>query len=342
MRKIFCMILLTVLAALGFGPGQPVAADTLHYSVAAELPSNQIDRSLAYFALRVTPDTTQTLHVTITNNDTTAHRFALMINRAGTNANGAIDYTKHGVKAAAHMPADLERMATASAVVTIAAHTTQAVPITLHTPAARFAGLVLGGVRIQELTAAKQTSGNGVQLNNQFAYVIGIALQEAASYANIKPNLVLASVAAAQRNYHNTITVHLANPQPNLIHHLKLTAAITKQGRAKPDITVTKSKMTMAPNSTFAYPIATANQPLQAGRYTLELAASASGGKYHWHFTKHFTITSTHASKLNATAVGLKPAASHRWLNFLLSLTAGLLLIVLILAGSLLHHRRRQ
>lgn len=342
MRRIHCIIWLALLMALGLMPSSPVFAETLHYRVAIQQPSNQIDHSLGYFALRVAPNTAQQLTITITNQDARAHRYLLAINRATTNANGAIDYTNHANQPRAGLAADLAQMATVPASVTVPAKATQTVPIRLHTPPTHFAGLVLGGLQVQEVSTAAAASGQGVQLHNQFAYVIGIALQEDASYAALKPQLVLRGIKAQLHNDHNSITINLANLKPNLIHQLKLAAIITKQGHAKPVLTSTKANMTMAPNSTFAYPLSTQNQPLQAGHYRLQLTASASGGKYQWHFTKAFTITNARARRLNQAAVDLKRPAPPWGLYLMLGAVLGLLLIAIFLARDNLRHKRRH
>lgn len=329
-------------AALFMIPGHTTHAEELHYSVSAQIPSNQVDKSVSYFALKVTPGTTQNLIVNIVNSDTKAHNYRVSVNRAATNTNGVVDYSKRGIKPASSLKANVESMTPKAFTVNVPAKTTKPTTIKLTVPTTPFSGLALGGVRIAELDTSKSNSkSKGLTLNNKFAYVIGLALQEDASYANIAPDMVLHSVKANQINYRNVISANLENTKPNLMRTLKVTAKVSKQGSSTTMFTTTKSNMAMAPNSNFAFPINTKNNPLQAGNYTLDLEAWASNGKYHWHFKKNFTITAAKANKLNKTAVELKKTKP----NYLLWILIGigiLILLILLLILFLLFKRRKK
>lgn len=329
-----------VLAAL-MVPGRPVAATGLHYAVAAELPSNQVNTGVSYFALQVAPGAVQQVHVTITNKDTVAHRYRVSVNRAATNTNGVIDYTHHGLRPSASLQADIEAMTSAPFTVAVAAQTARTVAITVRVPKKAFAGVAVGGIRISEQAAGKQASAHedGLQLHNQFAYVIGLTLQETARVDQIKPVLRLRSVAAKQLNYRNCVLATLTNTQPNPLHQLKLAAKLTKDGAKAPFLTYTKAKMAMAPNSDFRFPISTLNHPLQAGRYQLALTATA--GQYRWHFHRRFTITAAQARRLNHTAVDQKRAAVP-WGLWLLLALGGLLVVALGAVLWLLRPRRKR
>jgi hypothetical protein len=91
--------------------------------------------------------------------------------------------------------------------------------------------------------------------------------------------------------------------------------------------------MAMAPNSMLAFPVSTNNNPLQAGKYTMDLEAWAKddNGSYHWHFKKNFTITAAKANKLNKTAVELKKTKPNYLLWILIGIGILILLILLLI-----------
>lgn len=338
MKKL--VFLLIALFSLAIMPKQTVRAASLNFSVAAQLPSNQVDTSVSYFSLKVAPQQTQTLNLVITNSDSRAHRYRIAVNRAHTNTNGEIDYTKHGLKPATSLQADIETMTPKPFVVKVQPQQKQTVGIRLTTPVKAWQGLVLGGIQVTELdsTAAK-SSRKGLTLANEYAYVVGVALQESGNYAGITPKIKCNSVKAHQLNYRNTITATLENTTATPIHQLKLKVAITKAGAKHTYIRYTKQDMAMAPTSTFAFPISTNNTPLVAGQYTMDMVATTAGQTFH--FVKTFTITGAQARKLNHTAVDQQQSPFH-WLLVGAGILFGLLLLVVLILIILLIRQRRS
>lgn len=340
MKKLL-LSLFAIVAAVLMVPGHAPHAEALHYSVSAQIPANQVDKNVSYFALKVTPGTTQDLGVTISNSDSAEHTYRVSVNRAATNTNGVVDYSKRGIKKPSSLTADVEAMTPSAFTIKVPAKSSKVAVIKLTVPTKPFAGLALGGVRVAELDTTKTTTkSKGLSLNNKFAYVIGLALQEDATYDNIAPDMTLHSVNAKQINYRNYISANLENTKPNMMRKLKITAKVSKQGSSDPIFSTTKSDMAMAPNSDFAFPISTKNNPLQPGDYTLDLNAWASGGKYHWHFTKNFTITAAEANKLNKTAVELKKTKPNYLLWILIAI--GILILLLLLLILFLLFKRRK
>ncbi len=347
MYKKICLALVVMLGLVGatVTASRPVHAEALHYAIAAQLPSNQINSSLSYFNLKVTPGQQQTLNVLLSNSDTKAHQYSVAAVRATTNTNGGIDYTKRGVKPASSLKADFEQMTPKKFTVSVPANTKQTVPVQLKVPTTAFTGVVLGGIRVQELDASStQSKSKGIKLNNKFAYVLGVTLQEVDDYSNIKPEMILHRAGAKQINYRNYITATLENTQPTVMHKLKISAKVRKAGSQDTYLSTTQSQMTMAPNSNFDFPISTKNHPLEAGDYTLDLTASANDGDVHWHFTKNFTITRTQTNKLNKSAVDLqKPASSDNTLLYIfLAVGIVILIIVIILFVVILKPKKHK
>lgn len=337
MKKLFCLLI--ALVSFACLPYQTVHAAKLHFSVAAQLPSNQVDASVSYFSLKVTPSHTQTLNLVLSNTDTVAHRYRISVNRATTNTNGEIDYTKHAQLKAKSLSADIEAMTPKPFVVNVSANQKKTVGVKLTTPKQAWTGLVLGGIQVTELdTSQTKKSAKGLTLTNEYAYVVGLALQESGNYAGITPKIALRSVKAHQLNYRNTITATLENTTPTPLHQLRVKVKVTKKGAKYTYIRYTKEGLAMAPNSTFAFPISTNNTPLVAGQYQMDLVATTAGQKFH--FVKAFTITGAQARKLNHTAVDQKQSPFH-WLVVGAGIILGILLLVVVVLIILLIRQRR-
>ncbi|MFC6323562.1 DUF916 and DUF3324 domain-containing protein [Companilactobacillus baiquanensis] len=338
MKKLSIMFTFLFLFVIGIFTVHPTTAQAanLNYTVSVDHPDNQVSSNISYFDLKVKPDDHQKLTIHIDNTDSTAHKYLISINRANTNSNGVIDYSKHGTKADSSLESDIEKMVPQPKTVTVPANTNQAESFELNVPKNEFKGIVLGGIQVKSLDSNKQpVNKKGVTLNNQYAYVIGLQLQE--SSASIKPNINLNYVKSKQINYQNYIVANLQNDQPTLINKIDANARITKQGGEIAVYKLAKPGLDMAPNSNFDLPVSTNNKPLKAGKYTLHLKLSTSTKT--WNFTKNFTISSTKAKQMNKTAVG-ETKSNNNWL--MLTLIGILILIIIALMFVIIKNKNKN
>ncbi|AVK61421.1 cell surface protein [Lactobacillus sp. CBA3605] len=338
MKKIFWQ--LSVILSVMFGSLTMVAkADNLNYSVAAELPDNQVNTDVSYFDLKVSPGQTQDLTIKIKNKDSQAHTYIVSPNRASTNSNGVIDYSRYQAKADASLKFDIKQALPKRQKVDVPAKSTKAVTIKLSVPKKAFTGIALGGINVTQEDTATAKKSSGMTIENQYAYVIGLQLHETTS-ETIKPNMKLLGIKAKQINYQNYVTANLQNNQPVIMHRLKIKSYVTGVNSTKKLLTTNKENMAMAPNSNFNFAIGDGKQPLKAGKYTLHLTATADNGKYKWQFTRNFTISQQKADSLNKTAVGQVQQRNYFWWF------VGLGVIIVALLGLiiwlLLKNRRRN
>ena len=341
MKKKLVAFIMAFVGLLVAAPSLNTHADQLTYSVSSSLPSNQINNKVTYFVLKVKPGQKQNLTIAIQNKDTKAHKYRISINRATTNVNGVVDYSKHGVKKASSLKQNIEDLLPKPKTVTVAAKTNQSFALPMSVSTTAFNGTLLGGIRVMQVDNNDSSKGKGVTLTNRYAYVIGLQLQEQSDISAIAPNMILNSVKAKQLNYRNYVSANLENTAPIIMSDVKVNAKVLKYGTKTTVMKTTKDNMSLAPNSDFAFPISANNNPLQAGKYTLDLDAWAVSKKYHWHFSKNFTIKKETADKLNKTAVDQKKPKSN-WLMWLLIGLAILILLLLLLILLLLLKRRKK
>ncbi|MFC6261363.1 DUF916 and DUF3324 domain-containing protein [Levilactobacillus fujinensis] len=337
--KRYLRILMLLGAIFVFGSwGQAVAhADGVGFSVAAQLPKNQDDKSVTYFALRVKPNQKQKLGIIIANSGKKKATFQYGVNQSITNDNGVIDYSNHNPKKDSSLKIGISDIfiGSRSQKVTIPAKSKKVVYVTYKMPADKIKGMILGGVFVKKMGSTKGNSSKGVNIKNQFAYVIGVRLRESSAY--VGPNMKLNTVKAGQINAYNQVQANLQNPEPGIMSNLKIKAKVTKQGESKTVLSNEKANMAMAPNSNFNYSIPWGDTKLAAGDYTLTLDASAKGG-YTWHFVKNFSITQAQINSLK-NKINTPQQKNYFWW-----FVAGGILILLLIAIIiyLLWKRRRD
>jgi len=313
-------------------------ADNLNYTVTADLPKNQITEKVSYFDLLVKPSQKQTLTIRIKNSDSQAHRYVVSPNRAITNDNGVIDYSHNNAKADPSAKFDLNTALSGKQTITVPAKATKKVAIKVAVPKQGFEGVALGGISVtQAVSAAKKSSGMTIQ--NQYAYVIGLQLQTHTPI-KIAPKMKLLGVRAKQIDYQNYVTATLQNTQPVIMHDLKIKSYVTAADSSKKVLTTNKDHLAMAPNSQFNFAIGDGSKPLQAGNYTMHLSATAGNGKYHWTFTRNFTISEQRAKTLNQSAVGQKAQPNYFW--WFVGLGVVIIALLGTIIGLLLKNRRHK
>lgn len=330
-KKVFWTIVLTLTSLFVFFAMKPtqVKAESLNYTVGADLPDNQINKSGSYFDLKVTPGQSQDLTFKIINRDSASHDYEISVNRGLTNDNGLIDYSKHNTGSKDGLEYNIESLVSNPQTVTVNANSTKLVTVHLDSPKGSFSGIILGGIRVQEITPTPKAAKKGIHVNNEYAYVIGLELRQNSD--KITPKIQLGDIYEKQVNNYNYVAANLINPTPTIIDNISVNATV-KDLHGKKVYTQDKSNLSMAPNSDFNYLIGSPKQTLKAGKY--ELILDAKSGSQSWHFDRKFTITTETVKKLAKTTV-----VKHTTPNYLL--IAFIIAILLVMILVVLEYRKR-
>ncbi|WP_164509428.1 DUF916 and DUF3324 domain-containing protein [Companilactobacillus jidongensis] len=327
-KKIFLPIILAFASLFVFlvTGVTSVKADTLNYTVGADLPDNQIEKSGSYFDLKVTPGQSQNLTIKINNKDSVSHHYEVSVNRGLTNSNGVIDYSTHGSSVNDNLAYNIESLVTSPQDVEVDANTTKLVTVHLDSPKENFSGIILGGIRVQEITATPKAAKKGIHINNEYAYVIGLELRQNSD--KIKPKLNLGDINEKQVNYYNYVAANLINPTPSIIDNLSVNATV-KNSSGKEVYKQNKTGLSMAPNSNFDYLIGSPKQTLKAGTY--ELILDAKAGTSAWHFDRKFTVTTQTVKKLAKTSIvkNASPEPNYLLIAFIIAIVLVMILVTL-------------
>lgn len=333
-RTIICLLALVLVAI----PAQFVSAADTNFSVKSNIPSNQLDKSKSYFDLKVKPGQKQTIFVTIQN----AAKHPIVIeataNTAVTNDNGVVEYSKTTKKKDSSLQIDFNEIVKIPKEIKLAAKETKKVPITLSLTKEKFDGVLLGGLYFTEKTE-KKPKKQVKQVENHYAYAIGVVLTQAKENKNLAPNLILHEVKATQRNYRNVVQANIQNNKPAIIPSLEIKGNVKQAGKSDILYTSTQKNLRMAPNSNFNYTIPTDNKALKKGKYVF--VGTATDGKRTWKFHKNFTITGDEASSYNKQAVEIERDNTGLIIGIAIGV-AGLLIGIIILLIYLLRKKDKR
>ena len=294
---------------------QIVHAENVDFSVAANLPANQVDTQNSYFDLWMKPKQVQKLTLTVSNQSTETKTVTVSPNTATTNQNGVIDYSHHDVKPDQSQKISVQKLISGPKKIDIPAKSQQQISYQLKMPAKSFDGVLLGGFYVtaqpNKVTSTHQKAG--VSLNNQFAYVIGLQLRE--NRKTIKPVVKLGKITPKTINLYPAVEADIHNPTGTILHNLTVQTKISQNGKILHE--AVKKGVSMAPNSSFQYPISWDRQALTPGHYHLDTTVKDEIG-HQWHFKRAFAVTSHQArsvmSRVQAPVSAVKSTPNYWWL----------------------------
>lgn len=338
MKKIL-LIIATLLMGASLYPTIGEAADTMAYSVKANIPENQINKTSTYFDLKMEPNQKQEISLTVSNSSDNEATILISPNVAITNQNGVIDYSQSKGKLDSSLKESIRSIISPAQEVVLGPKETKEVSFTIQMPEKEFDGLILGGFYISKKEDANQAKDEekDVQIKNQYSYVIGLQIRENTN--EVKPVMELHDIKPALLNYRTAVTANLQNTQATIMKDLMVDAKIMKKGSTTILHETKKDNLSMAPNSNFDFPIGWDNQSLDAGKYTLQLVAKT--GEDEWTFEKDFEITAKDSKKLNDEAIELEKSEAN-WLVIIGSVVGGLLLLISIIGYFIYRHNKKK
>lgn len=318
---------LFILGALFFFSNEKIAlAEEMSFSVEAKIPDNQRDKDKTYFDLTVKPGEVQNLEVALRNNTDKAVTVLVNANAAITNKNGVIDYSEIEPKLDSSLKYPFSTLAETENEVELAANESKMIRVKVTVPNEPFDGIILGGLHFKQKDSDnKNNTEAGVQIENKFAYVIGVRLSE--NDTEIKPDLKLFDVKPGQRNYRNVVLANLQNPTARILSKMSIDAKIYPSGSNEVIYQQKQSDLSMAPNSNFDYAVPLNNKAFKKGKYRLTMHVESSGEK--WDFEKEFEIKAEEAEKFNKEAVELEEEPDNNMMYFIIG---GAILLVIIIA----------
>lgn len=281
MKKIISLLGLLICLCISIQPASAENEGRVDFSVKADLPASQIDANKTYFSLDVEPGEKQRLAVNVFNHGFTERTFKGSITYATTNRNGLIEYseTRPDKKDASLITSLPEVAKLEKEKLTIPAGEQAVFYIDVTIPN-EMTGTLLGGIRVEEVVPEQEKEQGGIQIQNAYAYVVGIELKHQAE--QIRPNLELREIKPELINYRTAVQVDLQNPEAVLMDDLQIHAKIYRKDEATVYRVANLSGARLAPNSTLAFPVDWRNEQIKPGEYRLVMTASGEQGSWRW------------------------------------------------------------
>ncbi|MGE8037586.1 DUF916 and DUF3324 domain-containing protein [Lysinibacillus sp. NPDC093692] len=335
MRKntLWTLIGLLIVSLVSFTPF--ALASEFNFGVYTVIPDNQIDKQKSYFNLMMKPNQEQTLTIQLKNDTGEDVIIEPKIHSATTNLNGVVEYGPTNAEPDPTLRYELGDLITTEKEITIPAKGSKDLFLHVKMPEEEFDGILAGGITIEEKEASStntEEANKGLSIENKYAYVVGITLQE--TVEQVTQDLKLHDVKAGQLNARNVINATLQNPTATYLNRFEVDAEVTKKGQTEVLYESKKQDMQVAPNSNFDYPIELNGEKFKTGEYTLHLKAKSS--KESWEFKKDFTIKGEEAQQFNATDVSIEGP------NYLAYMVGLLTLIVVGLLIFIFYSRKKQ
>ncbi|MHC5279586.1 DUF916 and DUF3324 domain-containing protein [Listeria kieliensis] len=321
---------------LAWGLFQPPvqAATNMPFSVSAVLPENQIDKTKTYFDLQMRPGDQQDIEVELINASDRTITVETRANTAITNENGIVDYSYTGKHLDRSLKVPFSKIAKVAQETTLPKQSRKRIKVALTMPPDAYKGVILGGLHFKEKDPkqAEKKTDSGVQIENKYAFVIGVILQE--SDEKVKRAFDLGTIQPSQVNFRNVLKANVQNPVAVIVPDMEIQASVTEKGRDKVLFETNRDHLRMAPNSNFNYGISWENQPFKPGTYTLHMTLKA--GDKTWKWDKDFEIERKEAKKFNDRAVELEKDYTMYYV------IGGVLLVLLLLVVVYLLGRRSR
>lgn len=326
---ILLMVALVLSAALfnNIAHADDNLAGATGFTYSLDFPDNQMDDNIGYYKLRMSKGQEQTLRITLNNPSTEEVTVNIGLNGAVTNQNGVIEYGDSDIENDASLKFDFEDIVSGPEFVNLQAGESKILELKITMPKTATSGVIAGGIQLMKANQENNASGEGgSRIINQYAYVIGLLLQE--SDEMLTPNLKLNKVFAGQNNYRNAIFVDFSNVIPAFLNEMTVETQINAKGKDAVLFERKQTAMRMAPNSFIQFPVSMNGERMVSGTYVANILVTS--GNQRWEWTEEFEITQDDATKFNERDVGLVQEKGLNWQLIALIVGAVLLLSGLI------------
>lgn len=299
-------------------------------------PDNQIKKE-GYFDLSMTPGQKQTVQMILKNPGDEEVKVAIGLNQAMTNPNGVIEYGPSKLKADKSVQFPFADIVSAPKEVTIPGKAEVPLEIEIEMPKTSFDGILLGGIHMQQVTKKEERKkGEGTEVINEYAYVVGMQLSE--TDVVVKPDLKFIKAYGSQPDFRNTIGIDIGNTTTTIVKDLTMEAQIMAEKNDTVLFESRKSGMRMAPNTVINFPVSMQDQEMEPGKYRARVVATSGDQKWEWE--ESFTISRKEADDFNQKAIGLIQSPGMNWV--LISLIVAGALAILLIIGVIIYMRNKK
>ena len=321
--------------------------DAVGFTVSPIIPRSQSNDDLSYFDLDITTGSEEKISVIISNQSSLEKTMEMEIVAASTLSNGGINYSSNieNHDSLLYPLSDIAKID--ENIVTLPSNSQLKIPITLTYPDNSFDGVILGSIRVKDITdrlereentSKSENNNDSITIHNEYEYVIPIILRGGNN--EIAPDFELIDVHFDSYNYRAAIYTNILNLKPKIISDALYSAEILPHGSNSPIFKVEDFKVSFAPNSIFPYAFVDENGTgIPPGTYTYK--GNLVYGSEIWTFEHDFIISEDIAKDINSEAVNQQQFSAKKqnplWITILI-----VLLLVTLLVVSLLFVKEKR
>lgn len=343
---IIFFVLLSILPALVVQADEDSSAndevsESTGFTYKINFPENQIDSNLGYFKLKMQPNQTQKISLTLGNLGSEKMTVEVGLNGAKTNQNGVVEYGDSPLKNDPSLKFDFTDIVSGPETVELGPKEIKEVDITIQMPKENLDGVVAGGIYLSKANQGESSSekSTGSKVVNKYAYIVAVVLQEA-DEVTLKPDLKLNQVSAGQNNYRNAILVNFSNVIATYLYDMTIDVQISKKGQEEVLYERKELAMKMAPNSFIEFPVSMNGEKMVNGDYSARILVTSQDQKWEW--TEAFQITQKEADKFNQRDVSLVQEKGVDWRFVVLLVVAGIVIVGVIVGGLKLSQNKKK
>ena len=341
-RKIRISILAVVATLLlSLLPATVYAADkseTVGFSVSANLPDNQKNSNVSYFDLAMRPEQKQNLTVKVFNENADEIKVKVDVISASTNANGIIDYKTPDIRDETLQTPLSEIAEVKTPVLTISGGKSDTAIVSIEMPKEEYDGVILGGIVLTQVKEEKQAEESnqeiqqGVYINNEYSYVLGVKLTE--TDREVLPAFEGVEARPELLNYRVNVVHYIRNTEAAIAKDVQLDIEVYSQSE-QAVVRTSKKVVDMAPNSVMPYALMWEGE-IAPGKYVSNVSMKLEDKE--WNFELPFEISAQAAQEINSGSV--EQTQGIPWWAILL--VAILVVLILVIVFLLVVMKRRK
>lgn len=326
------------------GAAAPVKGSELSaFTVRAEIPENQVDKSLSYFDLRVSPGDKEIIQIEVSNSSDEEITANINIHNASTGKNGTIVYSLAEIRDESMKYSAEEIAKVITPQIVLEPNSKKMVDIELSVPEEEFDGVVLGGIYItledKEVPEEVETnSENNIQINNKLAYVLGLKLTETEN--QVTPNMNLVKIEPAVSAMRTAVNVNLQNSEAVIMKGMTIESQIFKKDQAEVLAEFKLENAEAAPNSNFDVAIDWNGNRIEPGLYRLKMKAQYE--EYIWEWDEEFEINEDQSKQVNESAEDFDQEPQQTSSSSLFYLIIGILILIILMLILILFKKRSK
>ncbi|AOT56255.1 WxL protein peptidoglycan domain-containing protein [Weissella soli] len=347
MKKYFIVILLFGFSILY--PEKVIHADSdMNFQVQVVPSKLQRGQGEAYFDLVVPPRKSTSIQLNLKNTSSSTVKVAISVVPATTDMSGKVAYGgRNGDGSLPEM--NLAKYVKGPKTIVIPAKSTVTYKATIEMPASNYAGIITGGIVLQQETAGSSPSNNShnsLQVLSKYRYVI--ALLARTSDTNWQPAEKIGTAIVARSKKTVGIKVPITNTSNTFLNQLSIDTSVQKDGKK---FVTHNDHMQMAPNSNFNYAVhlgsrvTTGTYQVMTKTYFVEDESGqyvdSKGTKYRYAVSKkqNVSVTSDQANQLNKALQKNKHVFPS--IFYIVGIIL-LLLMILVMVGGIFFWRGRK